>query len=46
MIWRKANKEFKLKNLKPTMTHDDRSLMIWDCILSKGVSELVSLSFH
>jgi len=38
MVWRKANEEFKLKNLKPTMTHGDRNLMIWDCISSKGVN--------
>jgi len=41
MIWRKANEEFKLKNLKPTMTHGGGSLMIWGCISSKGVGELV-----
>ena len=42
MIRRKANEEFKLKNLKPTMTHGDGSLMIWSCISSKGVE----ISFH
>jgi len=42
MLWRKANEEFKLKNLKPTMTYDGGSLMVWDCISSKGrMSELV-----
>jgi len=41
MIWRKANEEFKLKNLKPTMTYGGGSLMIWGCISSKGVGELV-----
>ena len=40
MIWRKANEEFKLKNLKQTMTHGG-SLMIWGCLSSKGVGELV-----
>jgi len=39
MIWRKT--EFKLKNLKPTMSHGDRNLIVWDCILSKRVGELV-----
>ena len=41
MIQRKANEEFKLKNLKPTMTHGGRSSMVWGCISNKGVSELV-----
>jgi len=41
MIWRKTNEEFKLKNLKSTMTHGSRSLMVWGCISSKGVGELV-----
>jgi len=40
MIWRTAN-EFKLKNLKPTMTHGGGSLMVWGCISSKGMGELV-----
>jgi len=41
MIWRKANEEFKLKNLKPTTTHGGGSLIVWDCISSKGVGELI-----
>ena len=40
MIWQKANEEFKLKNFKLTMTHGG-NLMVWSCILSKGVDELI-----
>ncbi|KYM83147.1 hypothetical protein ALC53_06414 [Atta colombica] len=42
MLWRKVNEKFKLKNLKPIMTHGGGSLIVWDCISSKGrMSELV-----
>ena len=41
MIWRKANEELKLKNLKPTTTHGGGNLIVWDCISSKGVGELI-----
>lgn len=44
MIWRKASREFKLKNSKPTMTHGGGSLMIWGCISSRGVGELVFIN--
>lgn len=40
-IWRKANKEMDLKNLRPTVKHGGGSIMVWGCMGASGVGNLV-----
>lgn len=41
MIWRKKNEELKSYNLLPTVKHGGGSVMVWGCISTAGVGELV-----
>lgn len=41
MIWRTANSEYKLKNLKGTVKHGGDSVMIWGYMAVNGVGDLV-----
>jgi len=41
MVWRKPNTELQKQHLRPTVKHGGRSVMIWGCISSKGVGNLV-----
>jgi hypothetical protein len=40
-IWRKENEEFKFKNMKPTVKHDDGNMLMWGCNSTFGTGELV-----
>ena len=40
-IRRKVNEELKLKNFRATVKHGDGSVMVWGCISTAGVGELV-----
>lgn len=41
MVWRKANKEFNFENTRGTVKHGGGSVMVWGCISSYGVGNLV-----
>ncbi|CAK9813094.1 Transposable element Tcb2 transposase [Anthophora quadrimaculata] len=41
MVWRKVNEVLKIKNLKPTVKHGGGNVIIWGCILTTGVGELI-----
>jgi len=41
MVWRKPNTELQKQHLRPTVKHGGGSVMIWGCISSKGVGNLV-----
>lgn len=38
---RKRSQELNFRNLSPTIKHEDGSVMVWGCISSKEVGELV-----
>lgn len=40
-VWRKPNTELDPKNIKSTVKHGGGSVMVWGCIASSGVGELV-----
>jgi transposase len=40
-VWRKPNEELKPENLRPTVKHGGGGLMVWGCVSSRGVGELV-----
>jgi len=41
MVWRKPNEELKPGNIKSTIKHAGSNVMVWGCISSSGVGELV-----
>lgn len=41
MVWRKPNTDLEKKHLKPTVKFGGGSVMVWGCISSKGVGNLV-----
>ncbi|GFV51528.1 transposable element Tcb1 transposase [Trichonephila clavipes] len=40
-VWRKPNTALDPKNLRPTVEHGGGSVMVWDCMASNGVGNLV-----
>lgn len=40
-VWRKPNTEMDPKNLTPTIKHGGGSVMVWGCMASSGVGNLV-----
>ncbi|GFX78499.1 transposable element Tc1 transposase [Trichonephila clavipes] len=40
-IWRKPNTALDPKNLRPTVKHGGGSVMVWGCMASNGVGNLV-----
>ncbi|GFS71129.1 transposable element Tcb1 transposase [Trichonephila clavipes] len=40
-VWRKPNTALDPKNLRPTVKHDGGSVMVWGCMASNGVGNLV-----
>ena len=40
-VWRRTNTELDPKNMVVTEKHEDGSVMVWDCMASSGVGELV-----
>ncbi|GFU46693.1 transposable element Tcb1 transposase [Trichonephila clavipes] len=40
-VWRKPNTALDPKNLRPTVRHGSGSVMVWDCVSSNGVGNLV-----
>ena len=41
MVWRKPNTELRPQNFKPIVKHGGRHVMVWGCISSKRVGNLV-----
>ena len=39
-IWRKANQEWKVQNLNPTIKHGKGSVMVWRCVSAVGIGNL------
>lgn len=35
-IWKKANKEMDLKNVRPTVKHGGESIIVWGCMEASG----------
>ncbi|GFT08772.1 transposable element Tcb1 transposase [Trichonephila clavipes] len=44
-VWRKPNTALDPKNLRPTVEHGGGSVMIWGCMASNGVENLVFIVF-
>lgn len=44
MVWRKPNTELQKEHLRPTVKHGGGSVMIWGCISTKGVGNLVFIN--
>ncbi|GBN30485.1 Transposable element Tc1 transposase [Araneus ventricosus] len=40
-VWRKIKTDLEPKNLRPTVKHDGGSIMVWGCMASTGVGNLV-----
>ncbi|GFX19367.1 transposable element Tc1 transposase [Trichonephila clavipes] len=40
-VWRKPNTALDPKNLRPSVKHGDDSVMVWGCMASNGVGNLV-----
>ncbi|GFU86386.1 transposable element Tc1 transposase [Trichonephila clavipes] len=40
-VWRKPNTDLDPKNLRPTVKHGGGSVMVWGCMASNGVGNLV-----
>jgi len=40
-VWRQANTEMEVKNLRATVKHGDGSTMIWGCMTAGGTGNLV-----
>lgn len=41
LVWRKPNTEFEVKNLQSTVKHGGGGVMVWGCMSSSGVGNLV-----
>lgn len=39
-IWRKANQEWKVQNLNPTIKHGKGSVMVWGCVSAVEIGSL------
>ena len=44
MVWRKPNTELDRKHLRPTVKHGRGHVMVWGCISTKGVGNLVFIN--
>jgi len=40
-VWRQANTEMEVKNLRATVKHGGGSIMIWGCMAAGGTGNLV-----
>lgn len=39
-VWRKANTEFEMRHVRPTVKHGGGSVLVWGCMSWKGVGNL------
>ena len=41
MMWRKPNEALNIKNIRPIIKHDGRSVMVWGCMSALSVGKLM-----